>query len=233
MQNEVISSGEELRSVDADILEALLDHPRVGVILPTRLNSFQMECQVSPGEYPSLDIQLLPLQLTTDQVNLSGECVLFCEKFQKVLIARAKIVENVSDKQIRVEIIETEKKEQEREFFRIDAEICLDHCRTKNGQLVGPGELQRVNLSGNGLRFATDLDLQENELLQIALDFPGSKVDSVKAIGRVVRLFNTRSDGQEVAVELFEVDESTQDRIVKFCISEQTRRVRMMVQLRD
>lgn len=232
MPTQVDSSSEEMKLVDPDILETLLEHPRVGIVIPTLLNSFQMDCKVTAGILPVLDVQLLPLQLSTENIKLTDECILFCEKFNSVLVVRAKIIECFTDRQIRLEVTETLRKEQQREFFRIDAEVCIDHWLPATTiQEVGKEELRRVNLSGNGLRFTTDLDLAENDLLEVSLKFPESPAGTVKAVGRVVRVFKTKSDRQEVAIKLFEVEEATQDKIVSFCLAEQTRRIRLMARM--
>ncbi len=232
MQTDVMSNNVNANQIDFDILETLLDDPRVGIVIPTQQNSFQMECQVEAGEYPSLDVHLLPLQLTTDKLNLTGECTLFCERFQNVLIVRARIIESLSEHQIRVEVVETQKKAQQREFFRIDSEVCLEHRPVGMPNAGGEGALQRVNLSGNGLRFATGQDVQEDDLVRIALNFPDADRGQVNAVGRVVRVFATGSSRQEAALELFEIEEAAQDKIVSFCIAEQLRQVRLKVQLK-
>ena len=213
--------------VDPVIIEALLDHPRVGIILPTLQGALQLECHLEAGIYPTLEVGLLPIVFLSSSIDELEECILFCEHYERVLIAHARIIENVVDRRLMLLVTRTQYESQKRDFFRVDTVIGLQHWHAdKKNSSVGKSVLQVVNLSGNGLRFTTEGELNEGDQLgfQITLS---QYSEPLSAVGRVVRVLPSRTAKKEVVVELFEIEHGAQDRVVSFCIREQTRQVRL------
>jgi hypothetical protein len=92
--------------------------------------------------------------------------------------------------------------------------------------------LKKVNLSGCGIRFTTSEPLITGQRLRLELTFPAPLGGRAQAVGKVVRLAS-REDGQrEAAVDLVEIDDDHQERIIRFCLAEQLRQIRLKVRVR-
>ena len=227
MQTAEVRFGGMSEFVDPVIIETLLDHPKVGIVLPTLQGAVQLECHLEAGVYPTLEVGLLPMEFLSSSIDELGDCILFCEHGENVLIAYARIIENVAGRQLMLQVTKTQFKSQKRDFFRVDTVIGLQHWNAdQKNSSVGKGLLQAVNLSGNGLRFTTEGELSEGDNLGFQMNMPQYS-KPLNVFGRVVRVLPLGKKKMEVSVELSEIENVVQDKVISFCISEQTRQVRL------
>ena len=122
---------------------------------------------------------------------------------------------------------------QQIQFFRIDAEVFLKIWLVDR-KTPGQQEVRRrqINLSGNGLRFEVDQPLRIGQLLGLELRLPEVDGEVAQGVGRVVRLVDQGEGAQQVSLELVEIEETEQDKIIRFCLAEQRKQLRMRVKVR-
>ncbi|MEJ2199660.1 MAG: PilZ domain-containing protein [Desulfuromonadaceae bacterium] len=217
-----------------ELLEYMRELPEVKVAIPTTTTSYFMECKIVSISPSGIDIELLPKQMELKDLDFLGTCRLSCEKSGTVFTLEAKIDLVQSETRLRLLPRQTSELPQQREFFRIDAVVYLkfwiidqenpEHPRVTN---------QMINLSGNGLRFTTDHPLQVGQAIGLELHLPENDSDvKVMGVGRVVRVTDKKWHEQEAALELTELEETEQDKIIRFCLAEQRKLLRMKVHVR-
>jgi len=218
-------------------VDELLAHmgalPMVKVVLPTPTGSVFLEGKVGKVDETDFALELFPHQLTLAELTPGVEATLSCDWSGQVFLLRALVVEALEEKYLRLQPVKVEERPQQREFFRIDAEVFLkiwlvDH-KTSGQQEV---RRRQINLSGNGLRFEVDQPLHIGQLLGLELGLPEVDGEVAQGVGRVVRLVEQGEGRQQASLELVEIEETEQDKIIRFCLAEQRKQLRMRVKVR-
>lgn len=215
----------------AELLEYMEGLPVVKAVIPTTTTSFFMESKIVSLSPSSFELELLPQQTLLHDLELAGNCILSCEKGGTVFFLHAKIDLIHSETRFRLLPQQVSEQPQKREFFRIDAVVFMKFWLVEDAKSEHPRMAhQQINLSGNGLRFTTENPLHVGQAIGLELHLPESDAEVVVlGVGRVVRVANKDWHEQEAALELTELQESEQDKIIRFCLAEQRRRLRMKV----
>jgi PilZ domain len=214
-----------------DLLEYMRELPVVKVVIPTVTTSFFMESKILSISPSSFDIELLPQQAILKGLDFLGSCTLSCEKGGVVFFLKAKIDVIQSETRLRLLPQQVSEQPQKREYFRIDAVVYLKFWLLEQKDTDQPRVTQQqVNLSGNGLRFTIENPLYVGQAIGLELHLPESDGEMlVMGVGRVVRVSQTERHEQEAALELTELQESEEDKIIRFCLAEQRKQLRMKV----
>ncbi len=218
-------------------VDELLAHmgalPMVKVVLPTPTGSVFLEGKVGKVDETDFALELFPHQLTLAELTPGVEATLSCDWSGQVFLLRALVVEALEEKYLRLQPVKVEERPQQREFFRIDAEVFLKIWLVDR-KTPGQQEVRRrqINLSGNGLRFEVDQPLHIGQLLGLELGLPEVDGEVAQGVGRVVRLVEQGEGRQQASLELVEIEETEQDKIIRFCLAEQRKQLRMRVKVR-
>jgi len=213
-----------------DLLEYMRELPAVKVVIPTATTSFFMECKIVLIAPSFFEIELLPHQAGFSEIDFGGSCVVSCVKKGQVFFVNARIDLVLSEKRLRLVVREVASQPQQRGYFRIDAVVYLKFWLVEKEMEGHPKVVhQKINLSGNGLRFTTENPLHVGQLIGLELSLPDSGTEVVQGVGKVVRVAATGRNVQDAALELVELEEKEQDKIIGFCLAEQRKQLRMRV----
>ena len=103
----------------------------------------------------------------------------------------------------------TREYDEKRDFIRIDIDCeiiykILDEDATNKDELVG----QVANLSGRGLMFICDTEVEKNSMLEIRIKPSNILTPSLHANVKVVRMIKQRhADGYEIGAVIKEIHE--------------------------
>ncbi len=212
------------------LLKYMQDLPVVKVVIQTTTTSFLMECKIVSITPSYFEIELLPHQAGFSNIDFSNSCVVSCEKGGQVFYIDARIDLILNEKCLRLVSLKVDTRSQQRGYFRVDAVVYLKFWLVEKAQEGHPHVVhQRINLSGNGLRFTTEKPLQVGQLIPLELCLPDSESEVAQGVGRVVRVDDNGIDMQEAALGLVELEEDEQDKIISFCLAEQRKKLRMRV----
>jgi c-di-GMP-binding flagellar brake protein YcgR len=212
------------------LLKYMQDLPVVKVVIQTTTTSFLMECKIVSITPSYFEIELFPHQVGFSNVNYADSCVVSCEKGGQVFYIDARIDLIISEKCLRLVTRKVATRSQQRGYFRVDAVIYLKFWLVEKENEGQPNIVhQRISLSGNGLRFTTEKPLYVGQLIPLELCLPDSETEVAQGVGRVVRVDDKGINVQEAALELVELEEDEQDKIISFCLAEQRKQLRMRV----
>jgi len=213
-----------------ELLEYMRGLPVVKVVVPTATTSFFMEGRIVSIAPSSFEIELLPHQAELVSLDFSGTCVVSCAKGGEVFFINSRIDVALGENRLRLVSLDVASHPQQRGFFRIDAIVYLKFWLVeKEGEGQPKVIHQKINISGNGLRFTTENPLEAGQLIGLELSLPEMSNEVIQGVGRVVRVAATGGNLQEAALELVELEESEQDKIIGFCLAEQRKQLRMRV----
>lgn len=121
---------------------------------------------------------------------------------------------------------------QKREFFRVDAELFVKCWLPEDKDPESESYMGKtVDLSGCGLRFQISSSLKQGEQIKLEIAMPNSSDLPIECVGKVVRIVKEGRNKQEVAVDLIEIEDEAQDKLVAFCLAEQRKKLRLKVQV--
>ncbi len=165
----------------------------------------------------------------------TGMVFCYCAGTDTVFHLYSRIDKVQGEQDLQLVIVEAFSYPQLRRFFRVDAEVSLK-CRPLRDLGVPPVEAKRtrVNLSAVGLRFQTTQSFKQGEQVDIEMELPGEPSEVIRCIGRVMRSGSGKDNrSRDVAIDMVEIPVEAQDKIIKFCLIEQRRQIRLKVQVLD
>ncbi|WP_291316554.1 PilZ domain-containing protein [Desulfuromonas sp.] len=214
------------------VQNVLQDFRKCRIILSfQRGNPLELE-----GRVRLLDASILEVEITASPLEVleeDGLCLIYIEQGESIHRIMGRLSgERGENGQLRFRAVEVASYPQRRRFFRIDAEVYMRYWGT---DLDRPTKtvLQNVNLSGSGIRFVSSTPLVVGQTVALEVSLPGGSSPSMECVGRVVRVQDRGKEGQLAALELVEIEQEDQDEIVRFCLAEQRRQLRMKVRVRD
>ncbi len=215
-----------------DIVKNLIGAPLVKIAIPTRQTFYFMECQVQSHGDAGLEARLESNPFTIQDIDPAGDCILSFDRAGEVFFVRTRIAEVLGEGRLRLEALDVTSQPQQRNFFRIDADVFMKFWMVDTESPDQPKAIhEQVNLSGNGLRFKTEAPLEVGQRVGLQISLPDVETEIAEGVGRVVRVLDKEDGVQEVALELVEIEEVAQDRIIRFCLAEQRRQLRMKVRV--
>ncbi|MCF6289682.1 MAG: PilZ domain-containing protein [Desulfobacterales bacterium] len=165
----------------------------------------------------------------------TGTVFCYCAGTDTVFHLYSRIDKITGEQDLQMIVVEAFSYPQLRRFFRVDAEVFLK-CRPLRAAAAAPAEAKRtrVNLSAVGLRFQTIQPFNQGEQVDIEMQLPGEPPELIHCLGRVMRSGSGKDNrSREVAIDLVEIPVEAQDKIIKFCLIEQRRQIRLKVQVLD
>lgn len=194
----------------------------------------ELPCQLMIKE-PDLLLAHFPDQ-TFSPYQLDQHSKVFCFSSSPDMLFHidAMVDKILGERDLQLTILDVKGYPQRRRFFRVDAEVTLKYWPIDSaGQYANESERMRVNLSAVGLRFETPQFLRQVEKLGIELNL-GAKFGTVRCIGRVVRVSIIEDRRVEaVAIDFEDLPRAEQEKIFKFCLTEQRNQIRLRVRVLD
>lgn len=163
-----------------------------------------------------------------------GKVFCFCSGYDELFHIDAQIDKVLGERDLQLTILDVRIYPQRRRYFRIDADLELKYwpLESSGAPPVTP-EKKRVNLSAVGLRFETSEFLRHIELVGLELQLGGG-LGVVNCIGRVVRVTPLEDHQVEaVSIDFAEIMREEQEKIIKFCLTEQRNQIRRRVKVLD
>lgn len=217
------------------VLNYLTNYKIVRILLPLRQGEqMTRECVAHVISSPFFEVTFLEGQLPLAQLARDGTCQLFFEADGRSHSVTARIEEVADGNRLRLQAIEFAGFTQKREYFRVDTELALNWRRLKDCQFAprtpfrGP-----VNLSGGGIYFSVQKEIQLKEKLALEL-FLGSEFGGYAgAIGQVVRLIPSSQQRLGLGIQFVEIKPPERDKVISFCMAEQRRMLQTRVRILD
>ncbi len=215
------------------VLDYLVEYKAIRIVLPLKKGeTIALDCVAQASEPPFVDVVFLPGQLPVDRLDLDGQCKLTFEVNGRAYSLNARFDKLVDAEHLHLTIIEALSVEQQREFFRIDAELTFKYGILADEDDDPEMNEQRavVNLSGGGiwLPLGDVLEPGATLLLQMRLPFEPSPYRLTCEL-QVVRMTAVGTDSQGVACKYSDIAEDDREEIVRFCFAEQRRQLRAKV----
>ncbi len=118
-----------------------------------------------------------------------------------------------------------------REYFRIDTEVLIRYWHLECPAVSSLDRLQKVNLSGGGIRFQVSIPLTLKQPVGLEITLPGPKPVVVRCTGRVVRFDADERGHRQAAVGFSVIAQRDRERIIAYCFAEQRRVLRQRVRV--
>ncbi|MFZ5876682.1 MAG: PilZ domain-containing protein [Nitrospirota bacterium] len=102
---------------------------------------------------------------------------------------------------------------------RIERKVDRLLARLESGEQAPVLTPQRINLSGSGVRFASDDPMEEGQYLDLAMVLPGESPVSIHAVGEVVRqrlLARPSGAVYEIAVAFADIAPADREAIIRY-----------------
>lgn len=207
--------------------------PLIGVVEKERLHCFYGKAQP-----PAFTLFFPAGTLAVDQVDPSRTCMVMID-FTDQTISIAADISKIRDAQT-LEVIAQDSvtHRQSRGFFRVDAQTRVEASSAKPEELAREEEGWRmsgdtIDLSGSGLLCSFGEPLEKGKSVKIELTLPTRAMETINAVGHVVRCRKVNDGLYHVALHFDSIDSESQDKIMACCFELQRRHLRMRVQVRD
>lgn len=192
-----------------------------------------LECVVRASTAPFVEVVFLDGQLPVAELSQDGAFRVLFTANGRPMVLNARLDSVVDRDRLRLFAGETLSLEQQREFFRIDVELCLSYGPwPEEGEELRFKDLQvTVNLSGGGIWLPIKDPLEPKDLLALVLTLPISPPLRVACKAQVVRLTWAGTARAGVALKFVEIEEVHREEIVAYCFAEQRRQLRTKVRV--
>ena len=194
-----------------------------------------IECLLSYEPAEGLLVHFPEQSANLGSLDLEGVVFLTCEGVNNTVVhLTGQISRILGDHDLQVALTEVQSYPQRRRFFRIDAEIFLKYW-PMNAPEPAPCEVgsKLVNLSAVGLRFHTNHFARPGEHFGLEMTLPLNPAETVNCKGKVVRIDFNGDETESVALDLMGVSSTDQEKIIRFCLVEQRRQIRLKVKVLD
>ncbi|BCR06596.1 hypothetical protein DESUT3_36650 [Desulfuromonas versatilis] len=118
-----------------------------------------------------------------------------------------------------------------REYFRIDTEVLVRYWPLECPSATSLDRLQKVNLSGSGVRFQVSVPLALKQPVGLEITLPGPEPVVLRCSGRVVRFEEDERGRRQAAVGFTVISPRDRERIIGYCFAEQRRILRQRVRV--
>jgi hypothetical protein len=217
------------------VLNYLTNYKIVRILLPIRECPPQArECVAHVTSAPFFETVFLEGQLPLAQLVREGTCQLFFEADGRSHSVTARIEEVVDQNRLCLQAIEFAGFTQKREYFRVDTELALNWRRPKDGRFAPKTPFRGpVNLSGGGIFFTVQEDVQMKERLALELFLGPEFGGCAGAIGQVVRHIQSGGGRAGLGIQFVEIEPAERDKVISFCLAEQRRLLQTRVRILD
>ena len=197
-------------------------------------DAIQLPCQLLIKAPDVLLAHFPDETFSLSSIDPHGKVFGFCSGYDELFHIDAQIDKVLGGRDLQLTILDVRIYPQRRRFFRIDAEVIFKYWPLESTGLAPlEPERKRVNLSAVGLRFETSQFLRQVELVGLELQLGGG-FGVVNCIGRVVRVSALEDQHVEVvSLDFAEIMRAEQEKIIKFCLTEQRNQIRHRVKVLD
>ena len=202
-----------------EILEHLREFKVANVLIPLADGSvFTCEGLIRIEQSPTLDARFEPGQLHHEQIDSSAVWRFSCTVGLKILTLQAKPL-SIDDASVQLKTVNVHLSGDPRRHFRLDTDLYLKYW-TKNEPQPEEKVLQRVNLSGDGIRFTGKHSLQVGQRVNMEIHLPGEKKQIITCAGLVVRVGPTTDDEREAALQIVDIRLEQLEKMMSFCVEQ-------------
>ena len=189
-------------------------------VLLQRIEPTALEVEYSAGDFPR------------DRVDAAGNWTVFADNGTTLLSLHCQLDTFSGPCRLRLLVEEFSFHSHSRRFHRIDAEVFLT-CRYGFRQWPEPGRSvrQKINLSGSGVRFRSEIAFRPGQLLTLEIAFPGRLLETLRCGGKVIRNVRLETGVYEVSLEIVRVDREDHAKVIAFCMAEQFRQMHSRVRV--
>lgn len=116
-------------------------------------------------------------------------------------------------------------KDRKRKYFRLDKIIPMKYSICDGNYSNEQIEASGFNISGGGMRFSSETNLERNEMISISILLDDFDEQETQLKGRIIYTEKAENDigKYEHRVEFMDVDYETKEKLVKFCFREACR----------
>jgi hypothetical protein len=217
----------------SDAFEHIEGEKAVKIDVPQKgKSSLPLECIVRPVELPHLTARFQPDELPAD-IDLDEECLIIFNIGGPSISINARIERVVSGRLLVLEAIEAYQHPQKREHFRIDVDVPVKYWYLTGDEEPKPLPALRktVNLSGGGVMIGVSTPVSTGQKLGLELILPGPPRETIRCVGRVVRIIQRGENDLDVGLHFVEIDPDDQESIIAFGFAEQRKQLRDKVRV--
>ena len=208
------------------MLESFADCRMVNVTVPLRghqaVHADGVLRQLSP---PLLEIQFPTLDLPLDRIEPTEKWRITFDKGVAFLTAWATLGQMISPNLVQLTITHSETNNHARRDHRVDTEIYLRYWQGGESRQNLKSLRTRVNLSGYGISFQTETSLPPNCLVEFELTLPGTVLETVRCVGRVIRAVGKKQGCFETAFEMANISREDMEKVIHYCMTEQFKKM--------
>jgi len=203
--------------------EEILEHLRefkVAKVLVPLVDGGVLPCEglIRIDHPPSVEARFEPGQLPFEQMDSNGVWRFSCTVGLKILTLQARVIES-ADSTICLKTESVHLSGDPRRHFRLDTELYLKYW-TKNDPQPEENVLQRVNLSGDGIRFSGAHSLQVGQRVNMEIHLPGEKKQIISCVGLVVRVGPAGEVEREAALQIVDIRLEQLEKMMTFCVEQ-------------
>jgi hypothetical protein len=205
----------------------------VRVIIPVRSGRpLPLEGAVKLMSTSFVEVLFPPDRFPDGDLKEDGEWLIFWEKGENILSAKARLDHRLEENRIRLEITGIFFQSSERRYPRVDAEVYLK-CWPAHREEQAPQRAirQKVNISACGVRFQSDEPYVAGDQVGLEISLPGPTLEVARCIGSVVWARPAAGRGHEVALDIVQIPRQDLDKILNFCMVEQFRQLHSKVRI--
>jgi hypothetical protein len=209
----------------------LADHTIIRVFPPfAGKKSHPLEGVVRLLSTSLLEVHFPPEKFSAEELDPDGEWEISWEQGDIILSAKARMDRLTEDNRAFLEITEIFFHQSTRRLFRVDAGVYLHYWPVDLGVTPErPPVRKKVNISGCGIRFETAEPLEPDRQVALEITLPGSTLEVVSCLCRVVRSEEKDNGAFEVALEIVQAPRRDLDKIMTFCMTEQFKKMHSKV----
>jgi len=209
------------------------DRQIVRVFIPVRTGRpLPLEGAVKLVSTSFVEILFPPERIPVGDMDREGEWLIFWERGENVLSARARFDRQMEENRIRLEITGLYFQQSERRYPRVDAEVYLKYWAAHHEEKAQLRAIrQKVNISGCGMRFLSDEPYAAGEQIGLEMSLPGPTLEVVRCIGCVVWARQNADTSHEVALDIVQIPRQDLDKILNFCMVEQFKQLHSKVRI--
>jgi len=196
----------------------------------------RLHCFFGKGEPPGFTLSFPGGTLPVDQVDTGRTCMVMFDFINQTIAVAATISAIKDPSTLELLARETVTHTHARDYFRVDASTkVVASSVAPEGADLETGDWQlfgdTVDLSGSGLLCSFTEPLEIATKVKIELTLPTQNMETIIAIGHVVRCRKIEERLYHTALHFDMIDSESQDKIMACCFELQRRYLRMRVRL--
>ncbi|MGD9949436.1 MAG: flagellar brake protein [Desulfobulbus sp.] len=209
---------------------------KVSIPLKGIAEKVRFPCFFGTTNLPEFSLRFPLDSLNFDQIDTLRDCTVMIDLANQTIAVAAALAALEPPCVIKLTAKKTITHTQTRNYFRVDASARVAASSLVPEGMAREGETWRllgdtIDLSGSGLLCAFNEPLEKGAEVRIELTLPSREMDTIKAVGHVVRCKKIEAGLYHTALHFDMIDPESQDKIMACCFELQRRYLRMRVSL--